>query len=90
MLSFTGIKKLLAKLNKMDQTTRSDKYVNSPYNFNMLSSRQVMRIKKIINQRILFGYNIKFSGLANKENVWSPEGGISFQVLGVKGLNATG
>ena len=30
-------------------TPRSDKYVNSPYNFNILSSRQVMRVKKIIN-----------------------------------------
>ena len=29
--------------------TRSDQYLNSPYNSNMLSSRQVMRIKKIIN-----------------------------------------
>ena len=30
-------------------TSRSDYHVNSPYNFNTLSSRQVMRIKKIIN-----------------------------------------
>ena len=28
---------------------RSDQYINSPYNFNTMSSRQVMRIKKIIN-----------------------------------------
>ena len=28
---------------------RSDQYVNSPDNFNTLSSRQVVRIKKIIN-----------------------------------------
>ena len=28
---------------------RSDQYVNSLYNFNTLSSRQVMRINKIIN-----------------------------------------
>ena len=27
----------------------SDQHINSPYNFNTLSSRQVMRIKKIIN-----------------------------------------
>ena len=30
-------------------TTRSDHFINSPYNFNTLLSRQVMRIKKIIN-----------------------------------------
>ena len=30
-------------------TPRSDRYVNSPYNFNTLSSRQVMKMKKIIN-----------------------------------------
>ena len=30
-------------------TPRSDQHVNSPYNSNTLSSRQVMRIKKIIN-----------------------------------------
>ena len=41
-------------------TPRSDKYVKSPYNFNTLSIRQVMRIKKIINLVILFG-------LVNKE-----------------------
>ena len=29
-------------------TFRSDQYINSPYNFNTMSSRQVMRIKKII------------------------------------------
>ena len=28
---------------------RSDQYLNSPFNFNTLLSRQVMRIKKIIN-----------------------------------------
>ena len=30
-------------------THKSDQHINSPYNFNTLSSRQVMRIKKIIN-----------------------------------------
>ena len=30
-------------------TPRSDQHINSSYNFNTLSSRQVMRIKKIIN-----------------------------------------
>ena len=30
-------------------TSSSDHYINSPYNLKTLSSRQVMRIKKIIN-----------------------------------------
>ena len=30
-------------------TPRSDQYLNSPYNSNTLSSRQVIGIKKIIN-----------------------------------------
>ena len=30
-------------------TPRSDQHINSPYDFNTLSSRQVMRIKKTIN-----------------------------------------
>ena len=46
---------------------RSDQYINSPYNFNILSSRQVMRIEKIINLGILSSYNTKFSGIVNKE-----------------------
>ena len=32
-------------------TLKSDQYLNSPYNFNMLSSGQVMRIKKIISTK---------------------------------------
>ena len=48
-------------------TSRSDQYANSCSNFITLSSKQVMRIKIIINWGILFGYNTKFSGLANKE-----------------------
>ena len=35
-------------------TPRSDQYINSPFNYNTLSSRQVMRIKKIINLEIVF------------------------------------
>ena len=34
-------------------TPRSYQYLNSPYSFNTLSSRQVMRITKIIIQGIL-------------------------------------
>ena len=30
-------------------TPKGDQHMNSPYNFNTLSSRQVTRIKKIIN-----------------------------------------
>ena len=37
-------------------TPRSDQYIASPYNGITLSSRQVMRIKKIIHSEILFGY----------------------------------
>ena len=49
-------------------TPRSDQYLISLYNFlNTLSSRQVMRIEKIINYGILPSYNTKFSPLANKE-----------------------
>ena len=33
---------------------KSDPYVNSPYNFNTLSSRQVMRIKKITGDKAVF------------------------------------
>ena len=60
-------------------TPRSDQNVNYPYNFNTLLSRQVMRIKKIINQEILFGYNIKFSGLANKEMFGHQLGELAFR-----------
>ena len=34
-------------------TPRSDQHINSPYNSNTLSRRQVMRIKKMINYGIL-------------------------------------
>ena len=35
-------------LGKVSLSLRSDQYINSPYNFNTLLSRQVMRNKKII------------------------------------------
>ena len=41
--------------------------VNSPYIFNTVSSRQVMRMKKIINWGMWSWYNTKFSGLADRE-----------------------
>ena len=40
--------------------------------------RQVMRIKKTINYVILFGYNTKFSGLANKETYSHQLGELAF------------
>ena len=48
-------------------TPRSDQYINYPYNFKTLSSRQVMRMNKIITWGIWSPYNTKFSGLAYKE-----------------------
>ena len=41
------------------QNPRSDQFINYPDNFNTLSSRQVMRIKKIINYRTAFCVDIK-------------------------------
>lgn len=40
---------------------KSDQHLISPYNINKLSSKQVMRMKKIINQLILPWCNNKFS-----------------------------
>ena len=60
-------------------TPKSDQYINSPFNFNTLSSRQVMRIKKIINLGILSSYNTKFSGLANKEMYGPQLGELAFR-----------
>ena len=42
-----GVKVKLEHVNPL--TPRSDQHMNFPYNFNTLSSRQVMRIKKINN-----------------------------------------
>ena len=39
-----------------------------------------MRIRKIINQRILFGYSTKFSGLANKEMYGHQLGELAFDL----------
>ena len=61
------LKALLVKNLFNPLTPRSDQYINSSNNFNTLSSKQVMRIKRIINYGVLFGYNTKFSGLGNKE-----------------------
>ena len=41
--------------------------LNSPYNFNTLSSRQIIRIKEKINKGIMFCYDTKVSGKANKD-----------------------
>ena len=38
---------------------------------------------------MLFGYNTKFSGIANKEMYGLQLGEFSFQILGVKGLLAS-
>ena len=68
-------------------TPKSDHYINYSTNFNTLSRKQVMRIKRIINWGVLLGYNTKFLGLANKEMYGHQlEGLHSFPILGVKGL----
>ena len=51
-----------------------------------LSNRQVMRIIKIINLGMLFGYNTFVLRTSQQRNVWSSVRRISFQILGVKGL----
>ena len=60
-------------------TTRSDQYINSSNNFNTLSSKQVVRIKGIINWGVSLGYNTKFSGLANKEMYGHQLGELAFR-----------
>ena len=45
----------------------SDQDRISPYNINTISSRQVMRIKKNINEGIISWTNTKFSKLASQE-----------------------
>ena len=62
-------------------TPRSDQCVKSPHNFNTLSSRQVIRIKKIINWGILFGYKTKFSVPANKEIYGLQLGALAYRSL---------
>ena len=65
-------------LTEILTTPGSDQYINSPKNFNTLPSKHVMRIKIIINYGVLFGYNTKFSGLANKEMYGHQLGEVAF------------
>ena len=60
-------------------TPKSDHYINSSNNFSTLSSKQVMRIKRIINYGVFSGYNTKFSGLANKEMYGHQLGELAFR-----------
>ena len=48
-------------------TPMSDQDKISPYNIDTISSRQVMRIKKNINQGIISWSNTKFSKLTSQE-----------------------
>ena len=48
-------------------TPMSDQDKISPYNIDTISSRQVMRIKKNINQGIVSWSNTKFSKLTSQE-----------------------
>ena len=60
-LLFQNIPQLTCNPFALSQgTPMIDQYINSPYNFNTLSSRQLMRMKKIINWGILFGYKPNF------------------------------
>ena len=63
-------------------TPRSDQSVNSVYHFNTMSSRQLMRIKKIISR----GYCFYITPNSQQRNLWSSVRRIIFQILGVKGL----
>ena len=56
----------------------------SPYN-DTISSKQVMRIKKKINYRIINWSNTKFSKLTSEELYDRQKGGFSHEILGVKG-----
>ena len=61
---------------------RSDRYINSPFHFNTLSSRKVMRIKKIISLGGgggLLRYHLKFSGIANREMYGLQLGELAFR-----------
>ena len=46
-MSVLGTGLLLIEVSVNPLTPKSDQYITSPYNFNTLSSRQVMRIKKL-------------------------------------------
>ena len=60
-------------------------YVNSPYFFNIASSRQVIRIKKIINFTWGYGLDItKNSQDYQREKCMLLVRRINFQILGVK------
>ena len=52
----TKIRRVMEEEKKTakEKLDRCDQYITSPYNINRLLSRQVIRIKKIINQKIMF------------------------------------
>ena len=64
----------------------SDQDRISPYNINSISTRWVIRTKKIINLRIISWYNTKFSELTLQECMVDSKENNKFD-LGVKGLN---
>ena len=63
----------------------SDQDRISPYSINTISSKQVVRIKKYINLRIISWSNTKFSELKNKNCIVESKENYKFY-LGVKGL----
>ena len=58
----------------------------SPHTFNMISSRQLMRIKKNINQGSIGWSNSKTLQTNITEIVWQTIRRITDEILGVKGL----
>ena len=75
------------KLNYVNPLTHmSDQDRISPYNINSISTRWVIRTKKIINLRIISWYNTKFSELTLQECMVDSKENNKFD-LGVKGLN---
>ena len=82
---FDTLNQITALLGLNSLTPGSDRYVNSPCNLNRLSSRQVMRMKKIVN----WGYCLDFT--PNSQDQPTKKcmvlvRRINFQILGVKGL----
>ena len=65
----------------------SDQDRISPYDINTLSSRQVTRVKKNINYRIISRSDTKFSKLTSQELYGRQKGELLMKSLRVKGLS---
>ena len=65
MVTFKSTVNIDTDVNPLTPMSDQDKI--SPYNIDTISSRQVMRIKKNINQGIISWSNTKFSKLTSQE-----------------------